>query len=176
MVNSQPVEQRTSRGSKTLKPVPRRIAPARERNDAGNGKRVTTSERRHGSLERESPEGESLGVPARRNKLARHRGEKTAGRLRKPEGGRRRRVGTRRDGGPTVLTARKGNEPHGRSCPSLRRGRAAGWFRHTLEADRSPREDEPRPKSCGDGDVAKTPRVAGETRKAGGGAPKPMGC
>lgn len=122
-MNSRTVEQRTSRGSKTLKPVPRRIASARKRDDAGNGKRVEAPERVYGSLERESPEGGSLGVPAGRNKLARHRGEQTAGRLGKPEGGRRRRVGTRRDGVPGVLKARKGNEPHGRSCHSLRRGR-----------------------------------------------------
>jgi hypothetical protein len=88
-VNSRPIEKRTSRGSKTLKPVPRRFVSARRRNDAGNGKRVTTSERRHGSLERESPEGGSLGVPAGRNKPARCHGEQTVERLKnlRAEGG-----------------------------------------------------------------------------------------
>jgi hypothetical protein len=42
--------------------------------------------------------------------------------------------------------------------------------------DRSPREDEPYARVYGDGGVAKTPRVAGETRKAVGGAPKPYGA
>jgi len=63
-VNSWPVEQRTSRGSKTLKPVARRFAFERKRSKAGNGKRVVAPERVYGSLEREGPGGESLGVPA----------------------------------------------------------------------------------------------------------------
>jgi hypothetical protein len=49
----------------------------------------------------------------------------------------------------------------------------AGWFRHTLKADPSPREDEPFAKVNGDGSVAKTPWVAEETQKTEGGAPKP---
>jgi len=55
-------------------------------------------------------------------------------------------------------------------------GKTAGWFRHTLEADPSPREDELFTRVSRDGSVANTPRVAGETRKAEGGAFKPTKC
>jgi len=58
------MKQRTSRGSKALKPVERLFVSARRRITARNGKRAKVLERGHGSLEREGPEGRSLGVPA----------------------------------------------------------------------------------------------------------------
>lgn len=64
-VNSRPMEQRTSRGSKTLKSGPRSFAFARKRSNEGNDKRGQAPERVYGSLEWEGPEGVSLGVPAR---------------------------------------------------------------------------------------------------------------
>jgi hypothetical protein len=77
------------------------------------GQRV--AERRYGSLGREGPEGVSLDVPAGRNKPARCFGVQAAERLRKPEGGRRRRLEPVVASEPEVLRARRGKEPQGRS-------------------------------------------------------------